>query len=132
MIVLKLAELLLALFGAFILARLLLIRGRQVAREIEIPTDERLVVLQRRLNFKPAFRLGQLVKKKENNAQQGRIDVIYADLDAAVDALAIPPNWYAMQAMRPLTPPSGYWYGVLLEREGAILVGELDMEEAFQ
>jgi hypothetical protein len=73
------------------------------------------------------FHLGERVGCiVESKSVEGVIDVAYVDLQAAMDAFAVPGNWYEIQNKKPITGPQGRWYGVLLER-GAILAGELDL-----
>ena len=85
--------------------------------------DARLAEL-RTLCRPPRFSPGELVVDRQGNA--GRIDAIFADLQAAIDARAVPAGWYGMQVARPSTLPFRQWFSVILE-DGAILAGEDDL-----
>jgi len=74
----------------------------------------------------PKFKLGELVR--DPHAQVGRIDAIFADYQAALDGFHVPKGWYEGLAKRPKTSKEGCWYAVVLIPEGAVLVGEDDLE----
>lgn len=75
----------------------------------------------------PPFDLGGLVRDPFGNV--GRIDVAFADLQAAIDGLAVPQGWYEKLSYRPKTAPFRRWYSVVLP-DGAVLVGEDDLVAA--
>jgi hypothetical protein len=74
----------------------------------------------------PKYRPGQ--KIVEPYGEAGVIDVVYADLEAAIDAFVIKEGWYETQEKKPKTPKSGIFYGVVISY-GACLVGEDDLKE---
>lgn len=75
----------------------------------------------------PKFRPGQRVTAK---GFAGVINVIYANTQSAIDTFVIQEDWYERLAVKPKTPKSGFWYGVILEDAGAVLLGEDDMDAA--
>lgn len=75
---------------------------------------------------KPRFLLGALVR--EPHGSVGAVTDIYADLEAAQDAGMIDDEWYGAQSIKPRTPKSGIWYGVIIP-DGAVLAGEEDLVE---
>ena len=72
-----------------------------------------------------AYRLGALMQ--DNQGRRGRITMVYADYPALVDSLSAPPNWYEMQEVQPLTEKRHFWYALLLQDGGEIVVGHDDM-----
>lgn len=74
----------------------------------------------------PSCHLGELVT--DIFGTQGRVDAIYIDLAAAIDALAtVRDGWYEGLEYEPKTPKDGGpWYSVILD-DGSVLVGELDI-----
>jgi hypothetical protein len=84
----------------------------------------------RRTGKPQRFALGSRVVDDEGRT--GRIDAVYLDLAAAEDAMVIPSaeKWYRELAQRPKTSPDGHWYSILIEDEGAVLIGETDLENA--
>ena len=76
----------------------------------------------------PRFALGAAVVDPWD--EPGAVTAVYANLGAAQDAGAVDKEWLAGLEKRPLTRPTGHWYGVLCESGGAVLVGELDLRAA--
>lgn len=74
----------------------------------------------------PKFALGATVREPHGGI--GAIAEIYADFAAALDSLIVEDDWYDLQSIRPKTPKTGIWYGVVL-LDGAVLVGEDDLVE---
>lgn len=62
----------------------------------------------------------------EPGGERGVVDVVYLTLDSAINAFAVPPDWYELQSPKPATPKSGIWYSVVL-RSGSVLVGQDDL-----
>ena len=60
----------------------------------------------------------------------GRVDTIYADYWAALDVFIVPPGWFEMQNVKPLTKDQIFYGLTALDGSGAILAGENDVEEA--
>lgn len=73
----------------------------------------------------PTFALGAAVV--DITGRTGRVDSVYADLHAAIDAGVVPRRWYELQEKPPRTPPYRQWYGVILREGGAVLAGEDDL-----
>jgi len=118
---------------AVILGRMLAPSGRSVAKAVPAPrkrktNPERLVELRNiaRHANEQTFWPCELVRDPKYG-RVGRIDVVYADMQAAIDSFAIPPEWYELQEIPPKTPKNGIWYSVVLT-DGAILAGQDDLE----
>lgn len=79
----------------------------------------------------PHFQLGAAVVRKGDPHKQGVgvVECVYYDLASAVDAFAVPSDWYALQEVPFTTPESSPWYAVRLV-SGGVLVGENDLEAA--
>jgi hypothetical protein len=84
----------------------------------------RLAVLQTKTYETSRFSIGDEVV--EPYGERGRIDVIFADLDAAISSFVVKDGWYEGQERPPKTPKTGFWYSVITAR-GACLVGEDDL-----
>ena len=73
----------------------------------------------------PRFQIGDRIVEPAYGCV-GVVDAIFADLEAAIDKHAIMPGWYEVQAKPPKSTKLDYWYSVILEDGGALLVGEWD------
>jgi hypothetical protein len=71
------------------------------------------------------FELGSLVTTRHG---VGAIDAAYVDLQAAIDSFIIPPNWLAIQQVKPRSSPTDdFWYSVILLEGGSVLEGHDDL-----
>jgi hypothetical protein len=78
----------------------------------------------------PRFRLGEKVRANDRRRPfVGVVDAIYVDFRSACDGGAAHLDWYEIQEPPLKTPQEGRFYSIVL-KDGAVMVGEDDLEMA--
>lgn len=77
---------------------------------------------------RPKYALGDLLVSQHEFL--GFVDVIYADLYAAMDAFAVDENWWDVQTIKPSSKDQIFYGLAAPNGKGAVLCGELDVRPA--